>query len=166
MYYAFDACPLSLTLWQFNLGWKLALVEKGFAVPSLLRSYTAERVPVISEVLKRTTNIHDKTQVMRNDGSGLVAWDRGGPLKMLGINYRTSPIVVDTVNKKGDHPERDLYESRGGVRTGDRAPDAPGLRVLKGDGDLGEGEGCSKTGSRKASEAFLSTFFDILQSRS
>ncbi|KZT69628.1 monooxygenase [Daedalea quercina L-15889] len=113
----------------FNLAWKLALVEKGLASPSLLRSYTAERVPVISEVLKRTTRLHDKTQVMRNDGSGLAAWDRGGPLKMLGINYRWSSIVLDERNPYTAQGPQDPYGVEAGdmVRAGDRAPDAPCL---------------------------------------
>ncbi|KAG2111975.1 uncharacterized protein F5147DRAFT_744648 [Suillus discolor] len=39
----------------FNLGWKLALVQKGIANKSLLETYSAERLPVISEMLE--TNI-------------------------------------------------------------------------------------------------------------
>ncbi|KZT05394.1 monooxygenase [Laetiporus sulphureus 93-53] len=81
---------------SFNLGWKLALVEKGFAAPSLLSTYTEERLPVIAAVLKRTTAILDTTaSTMKSDGSGTAAWDRGGPLKQLGVNYRWSSIVVD-----------------------------------------------------------------------
>ncbi|KAH9920920.1 monooxygenase [Fomitopsis serialis] len=118
----------------FNLAWKLALVEKGLAGPSLLSSYTAERVPVIAEVLKRTTSIHDKTQFMRNDGSGLAAWGRDGPLKMLGINYRWSSIVLDERNPYMENCPQDPYGVEAGdmVRAGDRAPDAPGLVPIEG----------------------------------
>ena len=109
-------------------------MEKGLAKPSLLQSYTAERVPVIAEVLKRTTNIHERTQVMRNDGSGLAAWDRGGPLKMLGINYRWSSIVLDERNPHVAGAPQDPYGVEAGdmVRAGDRAPDAPGLVPIEG----------------------------------
>ncbi|EPT00400.1 hypothetical protein FOMPIDRAFT_1146544 [Fomitopsis schrenkii] len=118
----------------FNFGWKLALVEKGLAAPTLLQSYTTERVPVIAEVLRRTTNIHEKTQVMRNDGSGLAAWDRGGPLKMLGINYRWSNIVLDERNPYIAEAPQDPYGIEAGdvVRAGDRAPDAPSLVPIEG----------------------------------
>jgi len=47
-------------LHQFNLGWKLALVEKGIANKSLLETYNAERLPVISEMLEVTTSILDR----------------------------------------------------------------------------------------------------------
>jgi hypothetical protein len=40
---------------QFNLGWKLALVERGLADKSLLETNSTERLPVISEMLKFTT---------------------------------------------------------------------------------------------------------------
>ncbi|KAH9834127.1 monooxygenase [Rhodofomes roseus] len=118
----------------FNLAWKLVLVEKGLAAPTLLASYTAERVPVIAEVLRRTTNIHDKTQVMGNDGRGLDAWDRGGSLKMLGINYRWSSIVLDERNPYMAEAPQDPYGVEAGdmVRAGDRAPDAPGLVPIEG----------------------------------
>lgn len=39
---------------QFNLGWKLALVEKGLAHKSLLEIYN-----VIFEMLEMTTSIHN-----------------------------------------------------------------------------------------------------------
>ncbi|KAG1845152.1 FAD-binding monooxygenase [Suillus subluteus] len=49
----------------FNLGWKLALVQKGFADKSLLETYSAERLPVISEMLGVTTSILDKNGCQR-----------------------------------------------------------------------------------------------------
>jgi 2,4-dichlorophenol 6-monooxygenase len=39
----------------FNLAWKLALVIKGKAEPSLLQSYNDERIPVGEQVVKRAT---------------------------------------------------------------------------------------------------------------
>ncbi|TFY58425.1 hypothetical protein EVJ58_g6423 [Rhodofomes roseus] len=129
-----ERAPHTVRPTQFNLAWKLVLVEKGLAAPTLLASYTAERVPVIAEVLRRTTNIHDKTQVMGNDGRGLDAWDRGGSLKMLGINYRWSSIVLDERNPYMAEAPQDPYGVEAGdmVRAGDRAPDAPGLVPIEG----------------------------------
>ncbi|KAG1742155.1 hypothetical protein EDB19DRAFT_1827805 [Suillus lakei] len=49
---AFTTSPTGL----YNLGWKLALVEKGVASISLLETYNAERLPVISEMLEMTTS--------------------------------------------------------------------------------------------------------------
>jgi 2,4-dichlorophenol 6-monooxygenase len=40
----------------YNLGWKLALVLKGKAAPSLLDSYDSERVPVGRQVVKRAND--------------------------------------------------------------------------------------------------------------
>ena len=40
---------------SFNLAWKLALVQRGLASPSLLRTYTEERLPVSAELLNQTT---------------------------------------------------------------------------------------------------------------
>ncbi len=44
----------------FNLGWKLALVVNGHAKPSLLDSFTEERLPVIADMLDQTTVILKK----------------------------------------------------------------------------------------------------------
>ncbi|KAH9944589.1 monooxygenase [Amylocystis lapponica] len=110
---------------SFNLGWKLALVENGFAAPSLLSTYSEERLPVIAAMLQRTTVLLNKTV------SGSVdAWDRGGVLKQLGVNCRWSSIVVDERSARGDPDElmANAYGGGGGILcAGDRAPDAPGL---------------------------------------
>lgn len=39
---------------SFNLGWKLAPVIKGFSPPSILGTYTEERLPVVAEMLNLT----------------------------------------------------------------------------------------------------------------
>ncbi|KAI5988747.1 FAD binding domain-containing protein [Pisolithus albus] len=133
----------------FNIAWKIALVYKGFSPVSLLDTYTAERLPVIAEMLGYTTEMH---KVMF-DGSGVEqtpqsAADDDGNSKgansdleprlrrannmyMLGVNYRSSPIVVDEfapvpvapVVAHGAYGEVE----EGVVRAGDRAPDAPEL---------------------------------------
>jgi 2,4-dichlorophenol 6-monooxygenase len=40
---------------SYNLAWKLALVLKGWAAPSLLETYDAERAPVAEQTVKRAT---------------------------------------------------------------------------------------------------------------
>jgi 2-polyprenyl-6-methoxyphenol hydroxylase-like FAD-dependent oxidoreductase len=74
----------------FNLGWKLALVQKGFADKSLLETYSDERLPVISEMLGVTTSILDKAIASGDPSIG-----RSPILYMLGINCRFSTIVLD-----------------------------------------------------------------------
>ncbi|KAF9003008.1 FAD binding domain-containing protein, partial [Cyathus striatus] len=75
---------------SFNLGWKLA---------SILDTYDEERSP----------NEKDKE----------LAWARGGELRMLGVNYRTSSIVIDDVPW--------INSLVPPITAGDRAPDAPKL---------------------------------------
>ncbi|PCH36577.1 monooxygenase [Wolfiporia cocos MD-104 SS10] len=118
-----------------NLGWKLALVIRNHASPSLLDTYTTERLPVVAHMLKVSTNLYQKTRASTVTGEGAEeAWQRGGPLKQLGINYRWSPIVRDERTPyihPADTQPIDVYGAEGGgasvLRAGDRAPDAPGL---------------------------------------
>ncbi|CCM01284.1 uncharacterized protein FIBRA_03333 [Fibroporia radiculosa] len=117
----------------FNLGWKLALVEKGLATSSLLSTFSEERIPVIRHMLGETTKLYNSTlNALRETKSATAGWFRGAQLKQLGVNYRWSSIVVDERNppKTGEDCEPlDAYGVDGGVglRAGDRAPDAPGL---------------------------------------
>ncbi|KAF9525493.1 monooxygenase [Crepidotus variabilis] len=111
-----------------NLAWKLALVLKGQASPSLLSTYDLERVPVVSEMLNITTKLMFKV-FAKNANQDSSTFDRGGQLNQLGVNYRFSPIIIDGGEKQ------DPVSSYGGalndyVRAGDRAPDAPGLVPL------------------------------------
>ncbi|CCM05219.1 uncharacterized protein FIBRA_07429 [Fibroporia radiculosa] len=115
----------------FNLSWKLSLVEKGLAKPSLLNTYGEERIPVISEMLKTSNALFNKAAHAKGDGSTSEdAWKRGGALSQLGVNYRWSSIVVD----ERVHPEDEPLDPYGVhrcdtdiVQAGERAPDAPGL---------------------------------------
>ncbi|CCM05220.1 uncharacterized protein FIBRA_07430 [Fibroporia radiculosa] len=120
---------------SMNLGWKLALVEKGLSKASLLETYTEERLPVIAAMLQKTTDILNKTlEANANTGSGDdEAWRRGGALKQLGVNYRWSSIVVDERTPFVAEQPVDVYGGSEGedLRAGDRAPDAPGLEVVK-----------------------------------
>ncbi|KZT68267.1 monooxygenase [Daedalea quercina L-15889] len=114
----------------FNLAWKLVLVERGLAAPSLLATYTEERLPVIAAMLQKSTVLLDAMQ--KADTAG---WKRGGDLRQLGVNYRWSSIVVDERTPKPEGPESvNPYGSGtdGSLRAGDRAPDAPGLVPVHG----------------------------------
>ncbi|KAJ3892703.1 FAD binding domain-containing protein [Lentinula edodes] len=112
---------------SFNLGWKLALVLKGFSPPSLLDTYTEERLPVIAAMLNKSTLLLN--QYFR-DGKD---WKRGKEFKQLGVNYRGSSALVDeTVDLTKDKIQLDPYgiTLNGVIHAGDRAPEAPGLQVL------------------------------------
>ncbi|EIN04034.1 hypothetical protein PUNSTDRAFT_77218 [Punctularia strigosozonata HHB-11173 SS5] len=133
-----------------NLGWKLALVIKGLAPPSLLLSYTEERLPVIAQMLHATTALYTHTVAKERpletpvkeasegeNASGWFRW-RNSALEMYGINYRYSEIVLEQRDPNDLTKEDALgraysgYEGHGNLRAGDRAPDAPGL--VAGDG--------------------------------
>ncbi|KAK0188523.1 FAD binding domain-containing protein [Armillaria mellea] len=115
---------------SINLAWKLALVDRGLAAPTLLDTYSQERIPVIAAMLDKTTDLHNKT--FTAGAASSEGWRRGPELYQFGVNYRGSPIVVD----EGETPDSvDPYRSGedGPVRAGDRAPDAPGLVSSQGE---------------------------------
>ena len=119
---------------QFNLGWKLALVEKGLAGMSLLETYNAERLPVISEMLDMTTAILNHAMK-----TGNTANQRSPIVFMLGIHCRFSSIVLDEfatqVERKSINAYGVLDENH--LEAGDRAPDAPKLlHVQTGESDV------------------------------
>ena len=127
---------------QINLSWKLSLVEKGYAAPSLLDTYTEERAPVIAEMLKKSTKLFDEAQRVKADGTNVEqAWHRGSELHMLGVNCRWSSIVLDERTPKESIPVDPYGVTRidpnvSLLRAGERAPDAPGLQVVgAGDSD-------------------------------
>ena len=62
---------------SFNLGWKLAHVVKGISPPSLLETYTEERIPVVAEMLNLTTKILEATMDKPSNETG---WKRTGNL--------------------------------------------------------------------------------------
>ncbi|KAJ7503274.1 FAD binding domain-containing protein [Mycena galericulata] len=122
---------------SFNLAWKLALVQRNLGSMALLESYNEERLPVIDEMLSKTTSLLNRSvtaKVTDNDVSHL---DRGGALLMLGVNYRWSSIVIDERDdEKAVKTPKDVYgvQSRD-LRAGDRAPDAPSLKDIR-DGQI------------------------------
>ncbi|KAI5887200.1 uncharacterized protein SCHCODRAFT_02515850 [Schizophyllum commune H4-8] len=122
----------------YNLAWKIALVHKKLAPPTLLDTYSTERLPVIATMLQKTTDLLNKTMAafqkgVANPSVTNEAWERGGELQQFGVNYRGSTIVLDERNPPEEGAIPSAYGSgAGGVRAGDRAPSAP----VKG---LGEG---------------------------
>ncbi|EIW78235.1 hypothetical protein CONPUDRAFT_167288 [Coniophora puteana RWD-64-598 SS2] len=110
----------------FNLAWKIALVAKGISPLSFLETYTAERLPVIAQMLNITTAILDKT-IGPNRGPVESAMERGRILFMLGVNYRTSPIVLDEFSAGIPPVPAYQLDRSDELVAGDRAPDAPGL---------------------------------------
>ncbi|KAJ7185366.1 FAD binding domain-containing protein [Mycena filopes] len=116
-----------------NLGWKLALVATRRAPATLLDSYSAERLPVIAEMLKLTTALHEKTvaHVASGTTTDAAAWvqasARGGALGMLGVNTSESAIVLADGDQAGGSSAYAAAAGPGRVRAGYRAPDAPGL---------------------------------------
>ncbi|KAH8831506.1 monooxygenase [Flagelloscypha sp. PMI_526] len=112
---------------SINLSWKLAAVIKGEAPCSLLDTYSDERLPVIAAMLNKTTLLHKATfkDDVRDEKSA--AWRRGDELLMLGINYRSSALALDTVHAAKTRLSTDPYHGGTTLCAGDRAPQAPGL---------------------------------------
>ena len=100
----------------YNLGWKLALVVKGHARPTLLDSYEAERKPIGKQVIAAASAIHELFMAGRNSGadallalrhSGFLA-DLVGRVSGLSYHYRAG----------------DTHDADDGMpREGDRMPD-------------------------------------------
>ncbi|KAG2103429.1 uncharacterized protein F5147DRAFT_838538 [Suillus discolor] len=113
----------------FNLGWKLALVQKGLADKSLLETYSAERLPVISEMLEMTTSILDKATA-----SGKLSAVQSPILYMLGINCRFSTVVLDEFVTSVERKPINAYGvlDEGHLEAGDRAPDASNMLQVGG----------------------------------
>ncbi len=89
----------------YNLGWKLATVLTG-ADSALLDSYEEERLPIAAWVLGLSTDLMNAAVK-----TGKIQFRRDEQTMQLGLNYRHSPLSVDT------RPETE------GLRAGDRAPD-------------------------------------------
>ena len=110
---------------------------------SLLGTYSEERVPVIKQMLERTTELLNKTLSAKKEDDNAIsaAWNRPRALLQLGVNYRWSSIVLDerhpyTLGKKSN--ALDSYGDEGitDFHAGDRAPDSPGLVNVE-DGKMG-----------------------------
>jgi 2-polyprenyl-6-methoxyphenol hydroxylase-like FAD-dependent oxidoreductase len=105
----------------YNLGWKLALVERGLADESLLDSYHAERHPIGVQLLKTTDRLfaafggqNPLARLARGRVAPLVAsrvlaspWLRRrfiGLLAQLRLRYPDSPLNAEDGSGWGDAP--------------------------------------------------------------
>jgi 2-polyprenyl-6-methoxyphenol hydroxylase-like FAD-dependent oxidoreductase len=115
----------------YNLAWKLALVQKGRARAALLDSYSPERSAVGEQVLRMAGGMTSLAtlrnpvgQFVRNHLAALLG--TLGPFRRrftsalteLSIGYPHSPL-------NGEDWPRGLLRRSGGVRPGQRLPDAP-----------------------------------------
>ena len=114
-----------INMFQFNLGWKLSLVYKGYASAGLLDSYQEERLPIIAEMLGKTTELFKQIIERRGDMSEV---RRSTDLTQLGVTYRGSSIIgeddiCDTTVKVSGYNK----DSETAACPGDRAPEVPSL---------------------------------------
>jgi 2-polyprenyl-6-methoxyphenol hydroxylase-like FAD-dependent oxidoreductase len=128
----------------FNLGWKLALAEKGEAAPGLLDTYEAERHPVAVGVLRGTNVV---TQVALADNPIVRAIRElvvpavlsAPPVRrrlveavsQVTVNYRRSFLSVDADDEVPGGGR--LRRERPGLHAGDRVPDGAFLTIPQGD---------------------------------
>jgi 2-polyprenyl-6-methoxyphenol hydroxylase-like FAD-dependent oxidoreductase len=102
----------------YNLGWKLGLVLAGAAAPDLLDTYGEERLPVASWLLNITSEVLDAVlAAIAESGGGLDA-GASTELTQLQLGYRWSRL------SRHGLPHHTASRA-GGLRAGDRAPDAP-----------------------------------------
>jgi FAD binding domain len=110
---------------QFNLGWKLSLVYKGHASAALLDSYQEERLPIIAEMLGKTTDIFNKMLEKKGDFSAIL---RNTDISQLGVSYRGSPIIgEDNIRDPTLKVSGYNLDARTAACPGDRAPEVPSL---------------------------------------
>lgn len=120
-----------------NLGWKLALVDRG-APDRLLDSYEAERLPVAAHVL-RTTGLGTRIGTVRNPVARAVR-DAVAPalaalslvrdrvtraVAELDVAYRASPVVVDASPDPGPRAGDPVVR-------GDSGPPLHGVALIRG----------------------------------
>ena len=104
----------------FNLSWKLAMVIKGEAHPTLLDTYETERAPVASQMLEGTNYIHS---IIMAHGKGMQErialmeggdWNRRAVNQVAGISYTYRANSAENQAAEGNSPA---------LAVGDRAPD-------------------------------------------
>lgn len=130
-----------LTFTQINIGWKLALIEKGLAAHSLLDTYTEERLPVIKHMRQETVNVGKRFADEARDAENFKpALQSASHLKQFGVNYRWSSIVLDERFSRSPGDALDPYGLQSGdtLLAGDRAPNAMGLVRISNAGTVPE----------------------------
>jgi len=82
-------------------------------------------------MIHKTTALFNQTASASAVDGDTARWNRGGPLLMLGVNYRWSSIVIDEQYEEEVKVAKDTYGSQTcGLKAGDRAPDAPELKDI------------------------------------
>ena len=104
---------------SFNLAWKIAMVERGEARPSVLDSYEPERRPVAQQLIEGTHAMHE---IIMGHGLGLServertraeGWHDAATHRISGMSYNYREQLAEL--RDPDLP---------GPTSGDRAPDA------------------------------------------
>lgn len=103
----------------FNLAWKLAMVVKGQANPSLLDSYSIERLPVAKQMHEGTQYLHD---IIMAHGRGME--ERLQLMQAPDWNYRAANQIagISYTYRQGERETQ--------LADGDRAPD---VKLANGD---------------------------------
>lgn len=96
---------------------------KGYASSALLDTYQEERLPIIAEMLNKTTELYNQ---MKTSGGQMMAERRGTDMSQLGVTYRGSSIIgedeiCDTMPKVSGYNK----DSETAACPGDRAPEIP-----------------------------------------
>ncbi|KAL8652645.1 MAG: hypothetical protein Q9226_004186 [Calogaya cf. arnoldii] len=102
----------------YNLGWKLAMVVKGIAKPSILKTYETERRAVARELIafdqeySRLWSSRPKKSTQDTNGLSMAAFERAFVQQQLfasgfGVHYRPNPLIAcDSSSTNGitNHP--------------------------------------------------------------
>jgi 2-polyprenyl-6-methoxyphenol hydroxylase-like FAD-dependent oxidoreductase len=104
---------------MINLAWKLALVLRGKAQPSLLETYEQDRLPVMRRTEAMTGLIGSENPLVRSlfnhlgpwiGGAGIVRENAMAQMSQIALRYRDSALSVN-------------YGHAGRLHAGDRVPD-------------------------------------------
>jgi len=100
-------------------------VHQGHSSPKILDSYNEERLPIIAEMLNKTTELHNLNKVEKLADRD---FKRGTEFNQLGVNYRGSSIIYeDETNEPAIKWPGYNKDSETAARAGDRAPEATKL---------------------------------------
>lgn len=109
-------------------------MERGHARESLLDTYAEERLPVIAEMLNKTTELLKHSPLAGKAAPPRYQTDNiRADMSQLGVTYRGSSIIQREATDAGSM--QSIGYNKGSVdaaQPGDRAPEAPGLTDVSG----------------------------------